>query len=64
MKIPWETLCKVVEVCLEAEASPLQDFCRFMKKWQCKGKRKVKAADLSMNLLSKLFASTGDDTED
>ena len=55
MKLPWETLLKVLEVCLDAEPSPLQEFCMFMKEWQCRGRKKMKVADLPRNMLSKLF---------
>ena len=62
--LPWETLLKVVKVCLDAEPSPLQEFCKFMKKWQCKGKKKMKVTDLPQSLLSKLFDSVEGDADD
>ena len=62
--LPWETLLRVVKVCLDAEPSPLQEFCKFMKKWQCKGKKKMKVTDLPQSLLSKLFDSVEGDADD
>ena len=43
-KLPWDTLLKLVKVCLDAGPSPLQEFCQFMKEQQCKRKKKVKVA--------------------
>ena len=62
--LPCETLLRVVKVCLDAEPSPLQEFCKFMKKWQCKGKKKMKVTDLPQSLLSKLFDSVEGDADD
>ena len=35
-KLPWKTLVKMMEVCIEDEGSPLREFCEFMKQWQGK----------------------------
>ena len=62
--LPWDTLLRVVQVCLDAEESPLQEFCKFMKKWQCKGKKRMKVTDLPRSFLSKLFDSVGGNADD
>ena len=61
-RIPWETLLEVVKVCLQTEPSPLADFCRFMKRRQCKGQKRKK--ELPQDLLSRILPSDEEDDDD
>ena len=61
-RIPWETLLEVVKVCLQTEPSPLADFCRFMKRRQCKEQKRKK--ELPQDLLSRILPSDEEDDDD
>ena len=61
-RIPWETLLEVVKVCLQTEPSPLANFCRFMKRRQCKGQKRKK--ELPQDLLSRILPSDEEDDDD